>query len=83
MKAVLDEINGEIAVFALDEVHDIFYKATDELPAGTTVGDVFEIHPLENGLYYLGKKLPAERAKREKSNRAKREALLKRSRKNK
>jgi hypothetical protein len=79
MKAVLDEMNGEVAVFVLDEVKEIFHEAKADLPADTKVGDVFEVQVRQDGQYELGQKLSEERQRRENSIRAKREQLLKRS----
>lgn len=83
MKAVLDEINGAVAVFVVDEPAKTFYQNVASLPAGARVGDVFAVNLRADDTFALGEILPNERKRREASSRAKRAELLKRSRKNK
>lgn len=80
-KAVYEELNGDHAVFIVDDVKKPYHLDVSALPAGTSVGDVFEVTIAPDDSLTLGKKLPAERKQREASSRSKREQLLKRKKK--
>lgn len=77
MKAVYEELNGNIAVFIVDDIKKTYHKRIGELPANAQVGDVFAIKVTDNEITLL-EKLPYEREARLKSARAKREELLRR-----
>ena len=77
MKAVYEELNGEIAVFIVDDIQKTYHKRVDQLPADAEVGDVYSVS-VSGGAMMLIEKLPDERDARLKSARAKREELLKR-----
>jgi len=79
MKAVFEEINGEYAVFIVDNVLKMYHLSASKLPPSTKIGDVFEVEITEDDQLNLLNKLPEERMQREQAARAKREALLKRS----
>lgn len=81
MKAVFEELNGDIAVFVVDDVSRAYYLDVAELPKGSATGDVFAVEIVDDEKLILSDKLPAERERREKSSRAKREELLKRKNK--
>lgn len=80
MQAVFEEVNGVWAVFVVDEVAKTFHIKAADLPSDAETGDVFEVEIEADDQLKLGSKLPNERQRREQSARAKREALLKRSR---
>ncbi len=77
MKAVYEELNGEIAVFIVDDIKKTYHKQVQQLPADAEVGDVFAVSVSSDEITLL-EKLPDEREARLKSARAKREELLKR-----
>lgn len=77
MKAVFEELNGDVAVFILDDIDQIFYKNIAELPSNAQVNDVFEVEIVEEELKLINK-LPDEREMRLKSNQEKRKKLLRR-----
>lgn len=77
MKAVYEELNGDIAVFIVDDIKKTYHKRIGELPGDAQVGDVFAIKVTDNEITLL-EKLPCEREARLKSARAKREELLRR-----
>jgi len=79
MKAVFEELNGDTAVFVVDEKKKPYYLDVSELPADISTGDVFEVEIAAGEALKLGDKLPAERKRREEVSRAKREELLRRS----
>jgi hypothetical protein len=80
-KAVFEELNGDIAVFIVDDVKKPYHLDVSELPAGILVGDVFEVELASDQTLKLGEILPEERKRREEVSRSKREQLLKRKRK--
>lgn len=80
MKAVYEELNGEMAVFIVDSINKFYHVPAANLPADAETGDVFEVEICGNHLRLL-EKLPEEKKRRLDKNRAKREALLKRKRK--
>lgn len=79
MKAVFEEINGDLAVLIVDDAQKPYFISASDLPAETTTGDVFEVEIEADEKLKLLKKLPEERKRREQSAKSKREALLKRS----
>lgn len=78
-KAVFEEVNGDLAVFIVDNVKNPYHVKVSELPEGSSTGDVFEVKLLEGDTLHLIDKLPTERKKREASSRTKREQLLNRN----
>lgn len=81
MKAVFEEINGEMAVFIPDDLPKTYELPVTSLPESARMGDVFEVSVNEEDEIKLGERLPKEREKRERSAKRKREQLLKRSNK--
>ena len=77
MKAVYEELNGNLAVFIVDDIPKTYHMPVGRLPADAQVGDVFAVNVDGHDITLL-EKLPHEREARLKSARAKREALLKR-----
>lgn len=82
MKAVFEEINGDYAVFIVDDAENPYHLSKSELPDGTISGDVFEVEIDSNKHLKLLEKLPEERQRREASAKSKREQLLKRNKNN-
>ena len=83
MKAVYEELNGDIAVFLVEELKRTVSINQSKLPADARVGDIYEVEWNADAQLQFLNKLPDERARREASNRKKREMLLRRSRKKK
>jgi len=79
MKAVFEELNGDTAVFVVDDRKEPYYLDVSELPKNISTGDVFEVDLKTDGTLKLGDKLTDERKRREEASRAKREELLKRN----
>lgn len=79
MKAVFEEVNGELAVFLVEDLHENYHLPISQLPTDIEMGDIFEVDITSDDQLNLIKKLPEERTRREQVARAKREALLKRS----
>ena len=79
MKAVFEEINGDLAVFIVDNIQKIYHLPTAQLPSDIEIGDVFEVEITKDDQLNLLNNLPKERIRREQTARTKREALLKRS----
>lgn len=79
LKAVFEEINGDVAVFIVDDVQKPYFVSVSDLPDEITLGDVYEVEIAADEKLRLLKKLPKERKRREESAKSKREALLKRS----
>lgn len=79
MKAVFEEINGDLAVFIIDNVQKVYHLSAADLPLDARAGDVFEVEIEADEKLKLLKKLPEERNQRLESAKAKREALLKRN----
>lgn len=82
MKAVFEEVNGEYAVLLLEELKRTYSIPQKELPSGAKIGDIFEVELTAQNEIQFQRKLLKERSLRENGNRAKREALKRRSRKN-
>ncbi len=83
MKAVFEEVNGDIAVFLVEELKRTVSINQSKLPADARIGDIYEVEWNADAQLQFLNKLPDERARREASNRKKREMLLRRSRKKK
>lgn len=77
MKAVFEELNGNLAVFVVDNVSKMYHIEAAKLPKSARVGDVFEVELVGEDLKILDK-LSEERKRREQANRLKREELLRR-----
>lgn len=77
-KAVFEELNGDMAVFIVDDVKKPYHITVSKLAEDVKLGDVFEVELADDESLKLGTKLPEERKRREDSSRAKREKLLKR-----
>ena len=80
MKAVFEEMNGDLAVFLVEDVEKTYFISIDHLPKNAKPGDIFETTIGAGDQLNLLKKLPNERRQREQSAQSKREALLKRTR---
>ena len=83
MKAVYEELNGDIAVLLVEELKRTVSINQSKLPADARIGDIYEVEWNADAQLQFLNKLPDERARREASNRKKREMLLRRSRKKK
>lgn len=79
MRAVFEEVNGEYAVFLVEELSKTYSFQTSKLPRNATVGDVFEVRVDQDDTIEIIQNLPEERKQREESNRLKREALKRKS----
>lgn len=79
MKAVYEELNGEIAVFLVEELQRTVPIKQSKLPADAHIGDIYEVEWNADAQLQFLNKLPDERARREESARRKREMLLRRS----
>ena len=77
MKAVFEEINGNLAVFIVEDIQKIYHIPVSNLPEGANVGDIFEASVDEDELILL-EKLDKEREKRKQYSKLKREELLNR-----
>lgn len=78
MKAVFEEINGEYAVFLVEELGKTFHVNRVDLPEDAVNGDVFEVEiDFDNQLKLL-EKLPDETMNRKASAQLKRKKLLER-----
>ena len=77
MKAVYEELNGDIAVFIVDDIQKTYHKRLEQLPTDAEVGDVYNVS-VSGDLLTLLEKLPDERDARLQSARAKRQQLIKR-----
>lgn len=78
MKAVFEEINGEYAVFLVEELGKTFHVDRVDLPEDAVNGDVFEVEiDFDNQLKLL-EKLPDETMTRKASAQLKRKKLLER-----
>lgn len=78
MIAVFEEVNGQYAVFLVEDPPEKYHLHVSKLPEDASPGDLFQItisnlHEIE-----LGKQLKDERDQRKESNRMKREALKRR-----
>lgn len=81
MKAVYEELNGDIAVFLVEDLNRTIQIRQSKLPADARVGDIYEVEWNADAQLQFLYKLPEERRRREDSARKKREALLRRSKK--
>ncbi len=81
MKAVYEELNGEMAVFLIEELKRTVQLEQSKLPVDAKIGDIYEVEWQADAPLQFLEKLPAERARREQSARAKREELLRRNKK--
>lgn len=79
MKAVFEELNGEIAVFLVEDLKRTVQVRRALLPEDARVGDIYEVEWNADEQLQLLEKLPKERERRENSARKKREELLKRN----
>lgn len=80
MKAVFEELNGEMAVFVVEGPQEIFHLEASLLPEDARVGDVYEVR-VDGARLVLVEKLEDERHAREVSAQSKREELLRRNKK--
>lgn len=80
MKAVFEELNGDLAVFIVDGYENVFHIDASFLPNDAQIGDVFAAS-IDGCHLVLGDKLDDERRARLDSAQAKREALLRRNKK--
>ena len=81
MKAVYEELNGEMAVFLVEQLKRTVQIEQSKLPADARVGDIYEVEWNADAPMQFLEKLPDERVRREDSARKKREALLRRKKK--
>lgn len=79
MKAVFEEVNGDTAVFLVDDAKKPYFLSVSDLPTDAQPGDVFKVAVGADEKLELLEELPNERRRREQSAKSKREALLKRT----
>ena len=79
MKAVFEEINGEYAVFLVEELGKTFHVDRVDLPEDAVNGDVFEVEIGSKDELKLLERLSKETKSRKASAQSKRELLLKRN----
>lgn len=78
MIAVFEEVNGQYAVFLVEDLSKKYHLHLSKLPEHSAPGDLFEIKINRNNEIELGRELRDERDRRKESNRMKREALKRR-----
>lgn len=78
MIAVFEEVNGQYAVFLVEDLSRKYHLHLSKLPEYSVPGDIFEVAINEHNEIELGQELRDERDRRKESNRKKREALKKR-----
>lgn len=78
MIAVFEEVNGEYAVFLVEELSKTYHLHLSKLPSDANPGDLFKVGINAHDELELGQELKAERDRRQESNRLKREALKRR-----
>lgn len=81
MRAIFEELEGEIARLIPDNGNDPIEINRDRLPEDARLGDVFEVYYQSKEMNSIAKivLIPNERTKRLENMKSKREALLKRS----
>ena len=75
MIAVFEEVNGQYAVFLVEEYSKKYHLHVSKLPKDTYPGDLFEVTINAQNKIELVQELKEERDRRKKNNRMKREAL--------
>ncbi len=78
MIAVFEEVNGQYAVFLVEDLSKKYHLHLSKMPQDANPGDVFQISINEHDKIELGQQLRDERDQRKERNRLKREALKKR-----
>lgn len=79
MKAVFEEINGDYAVFIVEELKKSYHLDKADLPKNTVNGDIFEVEIGSKDELKLLERLSKETKSRKASAQSKRELLLKRN----
>lgn len=78
MIAVFEEVNGQYAVFLVEDLSKTYHLHVSKLPMDASPGDVFEVGINEQDELKLLRALNEERDRRQELNRLKREALKRR-----
>ena len=78
MIAVFEEVNGQYAVFLVEESSKTYHLPVSLLPKDAQPGDLFEVIINAQNEMELGRELREERDRRKENNRMKREALKRR-----
>ena len=78
MIAVFEEVNGQYAVFLVEDLSKTYHLHISKLPLDASPGDLFKVRINEHAEIELGQELREERDRRLESNRMKREALKRR-----
>lgn len=78
MIAVFEEINGQYAVFLVEDSGQKYHLHQSKLPEDAKPGDLFGAIINDQNEIELGQQLREERDRRKESNRLKREALKRR-----
>lgn len=78
MRAVFEEVNGQYAVFLVEDLSRKYHLHLSKLPQNVNLGDLFQVKINEHNEIELGAELTEERDRRRESNRMKREALKRR-----
>lgn len=75
MRAVFEEVNGQYAVFLVEDLSRTYHLHLSKLPQNVNPGDLFQVKINERNEIELGAELTEERDRRRESNRMKREVL--------
>lgn len=78
MIAVFEEVNGQYAVFLVEDLSRKYHLHVSKIPLDANPGDLFKVSINEFNEIELGQQLRDERDQRQASNRMKREALKRR-----
>lgn len=78
MIAVFEEVNGQYAVFLVEDLAKKYHLHLSKLPPDANPGDVFKVAINEDDEIELYRELREERNRRKESNRMKREFLKRR-----
>lgn len=78
MIAVFEEVNGQYAVFLVEDFSKTYHLHVSKLPKDASPGDVFEVGINEQDELEILQVLNEERDRRQELNRLKREALKRR-----
>lgn len=78
MIAVFEEVNGQYAVFLVEDLSRKYHLHLSKMPLDANPGDLFNVIINERDEIVLGRQLRDERERRKERNRIKREALKRR-----
>lgn len=78
MIAVFEEVNGQYAVFLVEDLAKNYHLHLSKMPPNANPGDLFKVSINEQDEIELGQQLRDEKERRQERNRMKREALKRR-----